>query len=47
VILSAKPPGWESFLAALEGADIPDDFLGPSDRSTTTHDRDPFAGWTE
>ncbi len=47
VILSAKPPGWESFLAALEGTDIPDDFLGPSERSTTAHERDPFAGWTE
>lgn len=47
VILSSKPPTWDGFFAALEGADIPADFLDAKERETGPHLRDPFEGWTE
>lgn len=47
VILSRKPDSWDGLLQLHQSADIPDDFLGPSDRSQLPQDRDPFEGWTE
>ena len=47
VILSRKPATWDDFFAALEGADIPADFLSAKERDQGTQDRDPFEGWTE
>lgn len=46
VILSRKPADWDGFFTALKGADIPADFLGPSERGATKETRDPFAGWS-
>lgn len=42
VILSRRPPSWDGFLALLEGADVPDDFLTPGDRQQGEPPRDPF-----
>jgi antitoxin VapB len=47
VILSRKPPTWDSFLAALEGNPVPADFLDASERDGGTQERDPLEGWTE
>lgn len=47
VILSRKPDSWDGLLQLHQSADVPDDFLGPSDRSQPQQDRDPFEGWTE
>jgi antitoxin VapB len=47
VILSRKPATWDGFFAALEGVDVPADFLGKQERDQGPDDRDPFAGWTE
>lgn len=44
VILSRKPADWAGFLAALKGAAIPADFLGPADRDQGIQARDPLAG---
>ncbi|MCX4163912.1 MULTISPECIES: antitoxin [Paraburkholderia] len=47
VILSRKPASWDDFFLALEGADIPDDFLNQQERSQAEQDRDPFEGHDE
>jgi antitoxin VapB len=47
VILSRKPDSWAGFFAALEGVEIPADFLSASERDQGPHDRDPFEGWVE
>jgi antitoxin VapB len=47
VILSRKPATWESFFAALKGADVPSDFLDEKERRQGPQDRDPFEGWSE
>lgn len=47
VILSRKPESLDSFFAALNGVDVPADFLIPTDRNQGEQDRDPFEGWTE
>jgi antitoxin VapB len=47
VILSRRPPNWDSFFAALAGAEVPDEFLSDRDRDQGGDDRDPFAGWRE
>ncbi|WBU31836.1 AbrB/MazE/SpoVT family DNA-binding domain-containing protein [Rhodopseudomonas palustris] len=47
VILSRKPDSWDGLLQLHQSADVPGDFLGPSDRSQLPQDRDPFEGWTE
>ena len=47
VILSRKPATWEDFFAALEGAEVPADFLDQTERAQQPHDRDPFDGWPE
>jgi len=47
VILSRKPATWDDFFAALEGADVPADFLDANERKQKPQDRDPFAGWPE
>jgi antitoxin VapB len=47
VILSRRPATWDDFLAALEGTDIPADFLSEQERNQGTQDRDPFEAWTE
>ena len=47
VILSRKPldkpHNWDSFFRALDGAEIPKEFLGPEQRDHGQHDRDVFA----
>ncbi|WP_297462671.1 AbrB/MazE/SpoVT family DNA-binding domain-containing protein [Ferrovum sp.] len=47
VILSRKPESLDSFFAALEGVDVPADFLSSTDRNQGEQDRDPFEGWKE
>jgi antitoxin VapB len=47
VILSRKPATWDGFLAALEGAGAPANFLDAAERDQDAQDRDPFAGWRE
>ena len=47
VILSKKPESLAGFFAALDGADVPADFLSPAERDQGVQNRDPFEGWTE
>ena len=47
VILSRKPTTWDGFFTALEGANVPQDFLSEAERAQGTHDRDPLEGWRE
>ena len=47
VILSRKPPDWESFFAALQGLEVPPDFLDESERQQGAQDRDPLQGLGE
>ncbi len=47
IIGAVKPDGWESFLEAVRGADLPTNFLVAAERDTGTHNRDPFAEWVE
>jgi antitoxin VapB len=42
VILSRKPANWDDFFAALNGANVPTDFLTAEDRQQGQQDRDPF-----
>ena len=42
VILSRKPASWDGFFAALKDADVPANFLSPSERQQGTQNRDPF-----
>ena len=44
VILSRRPATWDGFFAALEGVDVPADFLTAKERSQTVQNRDPFEG---
>lgn len=47
VILSRKPATWDDFFAALEGADVPADFLDEKERNQGRQARDPFERWEE
>ena len=47
LILSRRPENWDSFFLALEGADVPADFLNTEDRNQGSQDRDPLAGVNE
>jgi antitoxin VapB len=47
VILSRKPATWDDFFAALNGADVPTEFLSAQERAQPLQDRDPFEGWSE
>lgn len=47
VILSRKPESLDGFFAALNGVDVPVDFLSPTDRNQGEQNRDPFEGWME
>jgi len=47
VVLSRKPENWDGFFAALEGVDIPEDFLNPSDRLQEIQERTLFDDWKE
>jgi antitoxin VapB len=47
VILSRKPGDWDDFLSAIQGTDVPADFLSKEERAQATQDRDPLAGWSE
>lgn len=47
IILSRKPATWDDFFAALQGADVPADFLDEKERNRGMQDRDPFGGWEE
>lgn len=47
VILSRKPESLDSFFAALNGVDVPTDFLDPADRNQGEQNRDPFESWVE
>lgn len=47
VILSRRPTSWDGFFAALDGVDVPADFLSTKERNQKTHkthERDPFEG---
>jgi len=45
VILSSKPDNWDGFFTAMQGVQVPEDFLSPSERGQSVSDRDPFADW--
>ena len=45
VILSRRPVSWDGFFNALQGADVPSDFLGEKERNQGMQDRDPFEGF--
>jgi len=47
LILSRKPENWDDFFAALADTEVPDDFLDAKERSQSSPDRDPLAGWRE
>ena len=47
VILSRKPADWDDFLAAIQEAEVPADFLSSKEREQGTHERDPLLGWSE
>ncbi len=47
IILSRKPATWDDFFAALEGSDVPADFLNANERNQESQERDPFAGCSE
>jgi antitoxin VapB len=47
VILSRKPESLDGFFAALNGVDVPADFLSPAERNQGEQKRDPFEGWAE
>lgn len=47
VILSRKPTTWDGFFSALEGTNIPQDFLNEAERAQGSQDRDPLEGWRE
>lgn len=47
VILSRKPASRDDFFAALNGTDVPADFLNKAERGHEPHERDPFEGWQE
>lgn len=47
LILSRKPADWDGFLRALEGVDVPEDFLGPRERELGETERDPLQGLEE
>lgn len=47
VILSRKPARWDDFLSAIQGAEIPADFLSKAERGQGIQDRDPCAGSSE
>jgi antitoxin VapB len=42
VILSRRPSDWDSFLRALETAEVPADFLQQGDRPQASQTRDPL-----
>ena len=44
VILSRRPSTWDGFFAALEGVDVPADFLSTQERNQKLQNRDPFEG---
>ena len=47
VILSRKPATWDGFFAALNGVEVPADFLGRPERDQGSQQRDPFDEWRE
>ncbi len=47
VILSRKPESWDGLFALHGKGEVPNDFMGASDRAPSDLDRDPFAGWME
>jgi antitoxin VapB len=47
IILSRKPATWDGFFSALQGLDVPANFLDPDERNQGIQERDPFAGWRE
>ena len=47
VILSRKPENWDEFLAALNVAEMPANFLDQTERNQGSQTRDPFDGWVE
>ncbi len=47
VVLTEKPKTWDGFFAALEGLEVPEDFLDLEERKRMPHDPDPFADWEE
>ena len=42
VILSTRPENWNGFLAALDAASVPEDFLDAQERHQGPQARDPF-----
>ena len=47
VILSLRPTTWDEFFSAVNGTDVPSDFLSEKERAHGTQNRDPFEGWNE
>lgn len=47
VTLSRRPANWNGFIAALQGLEVPDGFLGVDERNQPVPKQDPFEGWKE
>lgn len=47
VILSARPDSWDGLFRLDEMGTVPDDFMGPGDRSEEPARRDPLGDSTE
>jgi antitoxin VapB len=47
VILSRKAADWDEFLSAIQGAEVPADFLSKEERAQGMQDRDPLDGWSK
>lgn len=47
VILSRRPSTWDDFFLALQGTDVPSDFLNEPEVEQSIPERDPFAEWEE
>jgi antitoxin VapB len=51
VILSRKPPNWDSFFTTLKAAslaaEVPTDFLDENEQNQAANRADPFEGWRE
>jgi hypothetical protein len=45
--LPNQSQSWDEFIALLSDVEIPDDFLGVSERGQVSWSNDPFAGWNE
>lgn len=44
VILSTRPNSWDALFSLYDKGEVPDDFMGPADRTQPPQDCDPITG---